>query len=371
MFIKLIKKREEIIIMNRKRVLIFLPLLLVIGMICVIFSVNTSNTKKALKDKTNLIIYNYLKPHRKIMLLDFNTKKQLPVNFYPFYKCFSDRIFYQDEEIYGDFKIPDRTVSNKKISFLDITNSKLIYELKYKDGLCFSFFDYTEVKEDKSIYWFDYDEYKRLKSFREQYTYKDEIKDLRTYEYRYVYDLYSRTMFIFIIEGQDIKTVFYLKRNNEGYSISSFSDLLKNQEPSEFMHYNSANLIFENGLIKEIYEKHYNQSGVCNEEYLVKTEYDEGLKILEELCVKRKKDSKFKTVFKSEFQYQNQKISRITRINYDEWDRLNKQISQSISYNFIYDSKGNEISYDCLFENLNGEQIETKKWKVKKEIKYE
>ena len=135
MFIKSIKKREEIIIMNRKRVLIFFPLSLVIGLICIIFSFNISNTKKALEDKTNLVIYNYLKPHRKIIFLDFNTKKTVPVNFNPFFKHISDYFRYKDEDILGDFMISDKNISNKKISYLIGTESMLIYELKYRDDL--------------------------------------------------------------------------------------------------------------------------------------------------------------------------------------------------------------------------------------------
>lgn len=41
-------------------------------------------TKEALKDKHNYIIYQYLKPRRKTLFLDFDTSKELPVTFTPF-----------------------------------------------------------------------------------------------------------------------------------------------------------------------------------------------------------------------------------------------------------------------------------------------
>lgn len=341
--------------MNKKRVFIVIVSLLIF--LLLVSTVTTFAlikkykiyTKEAIKDKYNCLIYEYLKPNRKLLFLEFNTKNTLPVTFSPFHRSFSNRFRYGQDEIFSDFKVSDKTIINKKILYDD----ELRYDLYFKDGLCFYCFDNNDIKGNKSIYYFDYDEYKRLALFKEQYTYKDEIRDLRIYEYKYVYDYFSKTIFIFIFDRDEIKTVYYMKKNQNIYCISSFTDLRqKNKEPYEYINYCSANLTFENGLITEIYENHYNINGIIDQEYLAKTTYNDGLKTLEELSVKREKDQKYKKIFMTEYQYENRQVTKIVRTNYDEWDRTDKEVSKSTSYNFIYDSNGNEISSAQKFESL-------------------
>ena len=279
----------------------------------------------------------------------------MPVTFTPFFIRFSDCFRYHNDDFFDNFRILnkitiDKNIINKKIFY----DEELIYNLDFEDGLCYRFFDCTEVKGAKSIYFFDYDKYKRLKLFKEQYTYKDEIRDLRTYEYKYVYDFFSRTMFIFIFNKDEIKTVYYLKKQQDGYCISSFTDLMKkNKEPSEYIGYCSANLIFENGLIKEVYETSYDRTGNLDKEHVVKITYENNLKISEELSVKRQKDRNFRKVFNITYQYdENSKIQKKIQINYDERERGNNEVSKSVTSNFIYDSNGNKIYCVCSFENL-------------------
>ena len=132
-------------------------LLASVGIIFVSIKNYQAYTNEALKDKYNSIIYEYLKPNRKVLLLEFNTKKALPVTITPFFSSFSDRFRYGQYEIFNDFKVSDESIVNKKIFY----DEELGYDLKFKDGLCFYCFDNEEIKGNKSIYWFDYDEYAR------------------------------------------------------------------------------------------------------------------------------------------------------------------------------------------------------------------
>lgn len=354
MYIRLTGNLVEIITMNKKKVIIVIIsiftflLLASAGIIFVSIKNYQAYTNEALKDKYNSIIYEYLKPNRKVLLLEFNTKKTLPVTITPFFSSFSDRFRYGQYEIFNDFKVSNESIVNKKIFY----DEELGYDLKFKDGLCFYCFDNEEIKGNKSIYWFDYDEYKRLKSFKEQYTYKDEIRDSLAYEYKYVYDFFSKTGFIFKFDKYEITAVIYFKETKNGYCISSVSGFFRNKEPDDYSGGWSANLTFENGLITEIFEKHYNTNRVVDQEYLVKIKYNDGLKVLEELSVKEKKDRKYKTIYITEYQYENRQIIKEVRTNYDELDRTNKEVKKSTSYNFIYDSNGNEISFVHRFESL-------------------
>ena len=331
------------------------------------------NLEESLSDKYNLIMYNYLKPNRKFLLLDFNTKKTVPVDYCPYYTDFSNWFQSEKKEYLCKLKNDEKNITNKKVYILDNVTIKLKREVLYKNGLCIRFFDNEEIKGTKTIYLFDYDNYGRLKSFKDQYTYDDEIRTALSYEYKYIYDFFSKTLFVFKFDKHNINTVFYIKKTKKGYCISSFKDLLKNQEPSEseYIHYNATNFILEKGLIKEIHEIHYNYYGISDVEYLAKFSYSDDLKTSEELLVKRKEERDFKTIFKTEYQYNDRKVSKQIQKDYDKWDRKNKEVSNSVSYNFVYDSHGNEILYDYYSVNLRNGNQNNGGCKVKTEIEYE
>lgn len=82
--------------MNKKKVIMVIIslftflLLSSAGTIFVLIKKYQAYTNEALKDKYNSIIYEYLKPNRKVLLLEFNTKKALPVTMRPLKKSVKD-----------------------------------------------------------------------------------------------------------------------------------------------------------------------------------------------------------------------------------------------------------------------------------------
>lgn len=354
---RLIENLAEIIIMNKYKVfniiISFVLIILLLALAGTSFALIRKNevyTTEVLKDKYNRMIYEYLRPNRKVMFLEFNTKKTFPTIISPVYGAFSNRFrcgFNEPFQIYNEV---DKNIVNKKIFY----GEKLRFDLNYKDGLCFYYFDNEDVKGNKSIDWYYYDEYKRLKTIKHQYTYKDEIRTSYITQYRYVYDFFSKIVFIFEFSRDEIFAVHYLKKEKDGYYISSLRQLSNNKEPVEPIYNCSAKIILENGLIKEIYETNYSETGAVYDEYFIKITYNDGLKTLEELFVKRKKDLQLKKIFVNEYQYENRQMTKEFTTNYDEWDRKNKEVSKWVSYNFVYDSRGNEISRNsCDFENFN------------------
>ncbi|MGN0740860.1 MAG: hypothetical protein ACI4LX_11885 [Treponema sp.] len=342
--------------MNKKKVIITVIslttifLLILTGIAFSLVKKYQAYTKEALKDKYNNLIYQYLKPNRKILLLDFNTEKNFNAEFCPRYKKFSNWFISRDLSNQRTLSIPDKSVVNKKIFSLE-KGGELTpkWELEYKDGLCHKLYDRTPVKGTETFYEYEYDTYNRLAGYKELYYYFDEINESFSRQYRYVFDYYSKTLFIFEFNKNEIWSVFYINKIKNGYKVDNYSQIIRNKEPSEDITFTNMTFEIQDGKLLKVTECDY-FFGSLEVEIHINYSYSGGMLDSEEMTAKTKSNGKFHNVVKNEYTYTDKILSKIITTKYDKKDSAYKEISRDVACNFIYDSNGNEIYHDWSFE---------------------